>query len=124
MFTTLLYNFFGDKMYYIIILDLVLKDKKMSIKELAKKTNMTESYLYRIKKGKIGDISLGKLCLIAKALDVDVKKLFYTNYDLTGQKKLLHKSINKYGLGNKNTIKHSKILDKLLILNIKDNIEK
>lgn len=124
MFTTLLYNFFGDKMYYIIVLDLILKDKDINIKELAQKTNLSESYLYRIIKGKIGDISLKKLCLIANALGVDVKKTFYTNSDLIGQKKLLHKSINKYGLNNKITIRHSKILDKLLVLKLKNDIKK
>ena len=119
----MLYNFLGDKMDYIIVLDLILKNKNLSIKELAEKTSLSESYLYRIRNCKVKDISLGKLCLIANALNIDVKNLFYTIYELPGQKRMLNKSVFKYGLKSKTTIKHSKILDRLLVLKLKKNIQ-
>ena len=62
-----------------------------------------------------------KLYSLATALNVNIKDLFYTKFDIDILKQEMYKRIDKYGIKSQETLEVSQLID--LLINI-DNKEK
>nr|DAZ62842.1 MAG TPA: helix-turn-helix domain protein [Caudoviricetes sp.] len=104
---------------YIFDIKGIRKKKGISIRELSKKTNISRSYLSELENNKKINPTLQSLLKIASALNVNVKDLFYTRFDIEDLKKEMYKRIKKFGLESEEALEVSQLLD--LVLNIKDD---
>ena len=99
-----------------------LRERKgISQYRLSQMTDISRTYIRNLENNKRCNPSLHILFLIAQALEVDIKDLFYTDLDIENLRKKLHRRINKYGLNSKKTMEISQIID--LLTNLK-NTEK
>lgn len=105
---------------FVFIIKNIRKNKNISLKELSDRTKISKSYLSDIENNKKFNISLDKLYKISKALDINIKDLFYTNLELEKLKRDLYKKINKYGINSKEVLELSKIIDLLINLKMKE----
>lgn len=102
-----------------------LREKKnMSGYKLAKETGINRSYLYNLEKNKIKNPSFKVLIAISEKLEVDLKSLFYTDWDVKELEERLYLCIEKYGTTAKETIEVANIIDLLSISRIKIDKEK
>ena len=102
-----------------------LREKKnMSGYKLAKETGINRSYLYNLEKNKIKHPSFKVLIAISEKLEVDLKSLFYTDWDVKELEERLYLCIEKYGTTAKETIEVANIIDLLSISRIKIDKEK
>lgn len=104
---------------YIFDIKGIRKKKGISIRELSKKTNISRSYLSELENNKKINPTLQSLLKIASALNVNVKDLFYTRFDIEDLKKEMYKRIKKFGLESEEALEVSQLLD--LVLNIKND---
>lgn len=104
---------------YIFDIKGIRKKKGISIRELSKKTNISRSYLSELENNKKINPTLQSLLKIASALNVNVKDLFYTRFDIEDLRKEMHKRIKKFGLESAEALEVSQLLD--LVLNIKND---
>lgn len=97
-----------------------LREKKnMSGYKLAKETGINRTYLYNLEKNKIKDPSFKVLIAISEKLEVDLKSLFYTDWDVKELEDKLNLYIEKYGTTAEETIEVTKIIDLLTISRIR-----
>lgn len=106
-------------MFVFIVKD-IRKSKKVSLNKLSEKTKISKSYLHELENNRKFSISLDKLYRIASVLDVNIKDLFYTSYDIENLRKELNNRINSYGLGSKETLEISKLIDLLVNITFKE----
>ena len=78
---------------------------------------MSYSYLSELENNKVYNPSLKTMYSIAKALDVKVDDLFYSELDIDSLKEEMYKRIDQYGLGSKEVMEISQIID--LLINVK-----
>lgn len=105
---------------FIFVIKNIRKYKNVSLQELSQKSKMSKSYLYELENNRKINISSDKLYRIASVLNVNVKDLFYTSFDIENLRKKLHYRINKYGLGSKEVLEISKLIDLLVNINFKE----
>ena len=94
----------------------IRESKKITAYKLAKDTKISRSYLSVLENNKNTNVSLQLLLTIANYLDVNVKDLFYTTYDIKSLKQELYNRIDKYGINSKEALEVSQIID--LLINI------
>lgn len=97
------------------------ESKGISQYRLSQMTDISRTYIRNLENNKRCNPSLHILFLIAQALEVDIKDLFYTNLDIENLRKKLHRRIDKYGLNSKKVLEISQIID---ILTCVKNLEK
>lgn len=97
----------------------IRENRKISLKELSKKVNLSISYLSELENNKKQNPTLSNLYLISNALNVNIKDLFYTELDINILKRKLYKMINKYGVDSNEALEISQILDLLIFMKIK-----
>lgn len=68
-------NIFGDKMKVKILLKQIRKERKLTLEELSKITNISKSHLNYIERGE-RKVTIDVLCQIAKSLNIDEKNLY------------------------------------------------
>lgn len=90
--------------------------KKISISKLSKTTELSRTYIRELENNKRLNVSLSALYRISTALDVNVKDLFYTKFDIKDLKQEMYKRIDKYGLDSKEVLEVSQLID--LLINI------
>lgn len=72
--------------------------KKISISKLSKITLLSRTYIRELENNKRLNVSLSALYKIATALDVNIKDLFYTKFDIENMKQEMYRRIDKYRL--------------------------
>ena len=92
------------------------KQKGYSILKLSKLSNVSKSYIEDLEKGNKNNPTLDKLLSIATTLDVNIKDLFYTKFDIENLKEEMYKRIDKYGLNSAEVMEISQVID--LLINI------
>lgn len=92
------------------------KQKGYSIRKLSNLSNVSKSYIEDLEKGNKNNPTLDKLFSIATALDVNIKDLFYTQFDIEDLKNKMYKRIDKYGLNSPEVMEISQLID--LLINI------
>lgn len=102
----------------------VIKDvrKKMgvSLPELSLKSGISTTYLRELETNRKTNPSITSLCKIAEALEVNVKDLFYTSYDIDYLKEELDDKIDIYGLQSNEVAQVSKFIDSIATLELKN----
>ena len=101
----------------VFVIKEIRESKKISQYKLSKMTGISRTYIRNLEKNKTFNPTMHILLLIAEALEVNVKDLFYTTLDIESLKKKLNRYIDKYGLHSKEVMEVSQIID--LLINIK-----
>lgn len=92
------------------------KQKGYSIRKLSKLSNVSKSYIEDLEKGNKNNPTLDKLLSIATTLDVNIKDLFYTQFDIENLKEEMYRKIDEYGLNSLEVMEISHVID--LLINI------
>lgn len=91
--------------------------KGISLKKLSKEANISRAYLFDLENNRRSNPSIQILSDISKALDVNIKTLFYSELDIEELRKEMHRCIDKYGLDSKEVLEISQLIDLLLNIN-------
>lgn len=96
----------------------IREKKKISQYKLSQMTDISRTYIRNLEKNKLCNPSINILLLIAEALEVNVKDLFYTTLDIDKLKNEMYNRIDKHGLDSKEVMEISQIIDLLINLEI------
>lgn len=102
----------------------VRNKKGVSLKTLSKKTKISRGYLFDLENNRKSNPSIQILFDIAEALNVNIKELFYTKFDIEDLKLKLYESINNNGLNAENTLEISRLIDLLINIKMKEELNK
>lgn len=91
--------------------------KHVSLKHLSEQTDISRAYLYDLENNRRVNPSIRILSDIAKALEVNVKDLFYTTADIEDLKQEMYRRIDEFGINSKEALEVSQLID--LLINIK-----
>ena len=100
----------------------IRENNKITIYTLSKLTGLSRTYIRNIENNQDVNPSMSALFKIANALNVNIKDLFYTTFDIGNLKKKMYRRINKYGLNSKEVLEVSQLID--LLINIDMNEKK
>lgn len=92
------------------------KHKNLTLLELSNKCDLSTTYLSDIENNKLDNCSIKTLEKISIALEVNIKDLFYSKFDIDDLKEKLNKSIDIYGINSKEVLEISQLID--LLINI------
>lgn len=106
---------------FVFVIKNIRLQKKISISKLSQITNISRTYIRDLENNKKLNPTLAVLHSIALALNVNIKDLFYTKFDIDILKQEMYKRIDKYGIKSQETLEVSQLID--LLINI-DNKEK
>lgn len=106
---------------FVFVIKNIRLQKKISISKLSQITNISRTYIRDLENNKKLNPTLAVLYSIALALNVNIKDLFYTKFDIDILKQEMYKRIDKYGIKSQETLEVSQLID--LLINI-DNKEK
>lgn len=96
----------------------IRNQNNISLYKLSKITGYSHQYLSKLEKNEVSNPTVHVLTSIAEALNVDVKKLFYTNVEINKLKNKLYKNIKRYGLNAPQTLEISQLIDLLITLDM------
>ena len=102
---------------FVFVIRNVRKKKNLSLYRLMKITGLSYSYLSELENNKVFNPTLATMYKIANALEVKVDDLFYSELDIGNLKKEMYRRIDEYGLGSKEVMEVSQIID--LLINVK-----
>lgn len=102
---------------FVFVIKELRENKNISQYKLSQMTDISRTYLRNLENNKKCNPSMHILSLIAEALEVNVKDLFYTEADLKHLKEELNYKIDKFGLQSKEAMEISQIVD--LLVNFK-----
>lgn len=102
---------------FVFVIKNVRKSKNITLYRLVKNTGLSYSYLSELENNKVYNPSLKTMYSIAKALDVKVDDLFYSELDIDSLKEEMYKRIDLYGINSKEVMEVSQIID--LLINVK-----
>lgn len=99
-------------------------NKGITAYSLSKDASISRSFLSELENNKRTNVSLQLLLKIANILEVNVKDLFYTKCDIDYLKEEMYKSINDNGIDSKETLQISQLIDLLINIKIKEELDK
>ena len=102
---------------FVFVIKQLREKKKITQYRLSQITDISRTYIRNLENNKSCNPTMHILELIAKALEVNVKDLFYTELDIDKLKEELDNRVEKYGLMAKETLEISQIID--LLINVK-----
>ena len=102
---------------FVFVIKNVRKSKNITLYRLVKKTGLSYSYLSELENNKVYNPSLKTMYSIARALEVKVDDLFYSELDIETLKEEMYRRIDLYGLGSKEVMEVSHVID--LLINVK-----
>ena len=97
----------------------IRESKNITAYRLAKDVKISRSYLSELENNKKMNVSLEILVNIANYLNVNVKDLFYTTFDINSLKQKMYRRIDKYGINSKEALEVSQIIDLLININMR-----
>lgn len=98
---------------FVFVIKEIRENRRITLLELAKLTKIEEKYLFELENDNIEDVNSDYLNRIAKALNVDIRKLYYTIADYEYLREKMHDEINLHGVDSLEARRISIILDKL-----------
>lgn len=101
----------------------IREQKKITLYRLSKITGISHQYLSNLEKNKVSNPTASVLLAISDALNVNVKDLFYTSFEVESLKKKLYQKIDKYGINSPEALEISQLIDLLNLIDIKKNKE-
>ena len=101
----------------VFVIKEIRRRKNISQYKLSQMTDISRTYIRNLEKNKYCNPSINILSLIAEALNVNIKDLFYTELDIDKLKKEMNRRIDKFGLNSQEALEISQIID--LLINVK-----
>ena len=101
---------------FVFVIKNVRKSKNITLYRLVKNTGLSYSYLSELENNKVYNPSLKTMYSIAKALDVKVDDLFYSELDIETLRAEMHSRIDKYGINSKEVMEVSQIIVLFVLL--------
>ena len=95
----------------------IRKKKGITLYKLEKITGVSRAYLYKLENNIKLNPTLAVLYSIADGLDVNIKDLFFSKFDIENLKQDMYTRIDKFGLNSKEVLEVSQIID--LLINVK-----
>ena len=102
---------------FVFVIKNVRKSKNITLYRLVKITGLSYSYLSELENNKVYNPSLKTMYSIAKALDVKVDDLFYSELDIETLRDEMHSRIDQFGINSKEVMEVSQVID--LLINVK-----
>lgn len=102
---------------FVFVIKNIRERKNLTIYKLSKMTGINRSYLTQLENNKKFNPSLKTMYSIARALEVKVDDLFCTELDIETLKEEMYRRIDLYGLGSKEVMEVSQVID--LLINVK-----
>jgi transcriptional regulator with XRE-family HTH domain len=102
---------------FVFVIKNVRKSKNITLYRLVKNTGLSYSYLSELENNKVYNPSLKTMYSIAKALDVKVDDLFYSELDIETLRDEMHSRIDQFGINSKEVMEVSQVID--LLINVK-----
>ena len=102
---------------FVFVIKQLREKKKITQYRLSQMTDISRTYIRNLENNKPCNPTMHILELIAEALEVNVKDLFYTELDIDKLKDELDNRVEKYGLMAKETMEISQVID--LLINVK-----
>lgn len=102
---------------FVFVVKNVREKKNISLYKLMKETGLSYSYLSELENNKVFNPTLRTMYKIAKALEVKVDDLFYSELDIDNLKEEMYHRIDVYGIDSKEVLEVSQVID--LLINIK-----
>lgn len=99
---------------FVFVIKQLREKKNISQYKLSQMTDISRTYIRNLENNKKCNPTLGILSLIAEALDVQIKDLFYEDIQIEELKQELNRRVEKYGLRAKETMEISQIIDTLI----------
>ena len=100
----------------------IREKKNISLSLLSKLTKVSRAYLFDLENNRKTNPTLQILLKIANVLDVNIKDLFYTRFDIEILKQEMYQAIDDYGIDSSEVLKISQLID--LLINIDMNEKK
>lgn len=97
----------------------IRESKNITAYRLAKDVKISRSYLSELENNKKMNVSLQVLVDIADYLNVNVKDLFYTTFDINSLKQKMYRRIEKYGINSPEVLEISQIIDLLINIDLR-----
>lgn len=101
----------------------IREKKNITIYKLSKITGLSRTYIRNLENNKNVNPTINSLFSISNALNVDIKDLFYTIFDIENLKKEMYERINKYGLDSKEVLEISQLIDLLVNIKMKEELD-
>ncbi len=98
----------------------IRENKKLSIRKLSQLTGISRTYLNDLENNRKFNPTLDTLYKISSVLDVNIKKLFYTELDIDNLKQEMYKKIDEFGINSEEVLKISQIIDLLINIEMKN----
>lgn len=102
---------------FVFVIKNIRERKNLTIYKLSKMTGINRSYLTQLENNKKFNPSLKTMYSIARALEVKVDDLFYSELDIETLRDEMHSRIDKYGINSKEVMEVSQVID--LLINVK-----
>lgn len=101
----------------VFVIKQLRESKNISQYKLSQMTDISRTYIRNLENNKMCNPTMHILSLIASALEVNIKDLFYTKLDIDNLKEEMYRRIDEYGINSKEALEVSQIID--LLINIK-----
>lgn len=95
--------------------------KNISQYQLSQMTDVSRTYIRNLENNRRCNPSIHILSLIANALNVNIKELFYSDVEIENLKQEMYRRINKFGINSKEVIEISQIIDLLVNIKMSEN---
>lgn len=102
---------------FVFVIKNVRKSKNITLYRLVKNTGLSYSYLSELENNKVYNPSLKTMYSIARALEVKVDDLFYSELDIETLRDEMHSRIDQFGINSKEVMEVSQVID--LLINVK-----
>lgn len=98
----------------------IRKQKEITLYRLEKLTGISRAYLYRLENNKTTNPTISTLYKIAIALNVNIKDLFYSKFDIENLKEKMYQKIDTYGINSKEVAEISHLIDLLINIDMQE----
>lgn len=103
----------------VFVIKNIRERKNISLYRLSQMTDISRTYLRKLENNQRCNPTTHVLELIAEALNVSVKDLFYETIEINKLKKEMNRRIAKYGIDSNEVLEVSQVIDLLLIIDMK-----
>ncbi len=100
----------------VFVIKEIREKKNISLYKLSQMTGISRAYLRDLESNKKTNPTMSALRNIANALEVNVKRLFYSELDISYLKNVMYERIDEFGIDSAEVLEVSQILDLLINL--------
>lgn len=106
---------------FVFMIKSIRLSKNITLYQLSKMTGLSRTYIRNLENNKSLNPNLATLYKIANALEVNIKNLYFTTFDIDSLKEKMYEQIAEFGINSKEVLETSQLID--LLINIKMNEE-